>query len=279
MPASLRSLEILPSVAPLGVRFRDEHAGAGMADGLSVVVYPQGMPSLRVSASPNRSGVWAARGLPGLAEAERGDGDGAYWSGVVKRPFVVEVTDPRDRFVPFWFRADLPHRGLFVPACLSGRPAAKGIPLYSAPARRAPAGLAVVRAQLVDLATRKPAAWAVLEAQVQGQAPARGVADSAGRVAVAFPYPPPRKFTSDTPPVAIRKPLSEHTWEVGLKVFYAPQSPVPASPELCRTLGQPLGRLWADAGGTQPLPKPTLGFGVEVVVRSGSLPVALVSGG
>ena len=164
------------------------------------------------------------------------------------------------------------------------------VPLYSAPTRSASGGMAVVRAELWDPLARggrgAPAAYALLEATVAGWPTLRGVADSAGRVAVVFPYPEPSGADDGQggrlPPPA----FASQEWEVGLRAFYAPQAEVPALADVAAVFAQPAANLWSDEALSAPLTQATLRFGQELIVRSSrttegappeSLPVLLIT--
>ena len=149
------------------------------------------------------------------------------------------MEDLERRFLPFSFVAELPFKGLYNwtspldPAPASPPDLPRNVPLYSAPTRRAPAGMAVVRAELRDAVLDAPAAWAVVEARLEGQLLARGFADERGQLALIFPYPAPLKFPPvsppDSPPTAQGPPLMQQEWHITLSAAYAPQSP-PSTP-------------------------------------------------
>jgi hypothetical protein len=62
--------------------------------------------------------------------------------------------------------------------------------------------------------------------------------------------------------------LVDQEWSVALDAFFDPLSPVPAIPDLCRTLTQPPAALWADEQQLHPLGEQALRYGSELVVRS-----------
>jgi hypothetical protein len=263
--------ERLTYVAPLGVRFLDPATSRPVADGL--VVRAAGRPAFA-----NRAGVFVLTGVPGLGVAERGAGDDAYWAEPPARTTVtVDVDDPRGRFLPFSFDADLPARGAFELACGSPPGVDGPIVLFSSAARPVPAGCAVVRADLWDAHAGAPAAWAVLEVRAPGLAPARGLADARGGVAVVFPYPEPSGLDG-SPPSLERRALSAQSWPVRLRVFAAPQAdPVPPRPDLCTVLTQPEATLLAGASPATPLTDATLDYGRELVLRTSAESVLVVT--
>src|SRR5262249_32806743 len=124
------------------------------------------------------------------------------------------------------------------------------VPLYSAPTRPTPVGMAVVRAQLWDDTAQSPAAYAMLEAQTAGHKLARSFADAAGRVALFFPYPEPIDFVVASPinptPLGVSTPYATHSWLIQLNAAYSPQARGKQLPDLCTVLSQRTATLWAD---------------------------------
>ena len=279
-------IERLSLVAPFGVRFWDEAIEAPVREGLVVTLAPATNPARQTQAFANNSGIYAATHVPGLRDAEFGAGDAAYWRNApARRPFLVTVTDTARRFQPCSFAADLPQQGLFPWECgpLRSPPdAVRRVPLYSAPTRPVPPGMAALRADLWDPVAEAPAAWAVVEARGPGQLWSRGVADAQGRLALIFPYPEPVPGPLLSP---IGSPLGgvggalwEQEWEIEVQAFYTPQGPTPPIPDLCAVLGQAPTTLWADEEQTAPLTGATLRYGQELIVRSeGGSPRALLS--
>jgi hypothetical protein len=275
MTAEPRVLERLSRVSPFGVRFHDPLSGAVVTDGLRVHVYSPERPDRRIEALPNRSGTFVAARLAGAPNpaVEFGDGDNATWAA--GRPYVVEVVDRNGQFLPFTFDTLLPALGFVMPSCAVSSPPSMVTPLFPAPARRVASGTGVIRADLrfpVATAARtewRPASWAVLEARVAGSPPARGIADAEGRVVVMLPYPEParRPARPASPPFPGGSPLASQEWTVTLDAFFEPPSPVPAIPNLCRTLDQAPAVLWADERQERPLADQILRYGSELVVR------------
>ncbi len=279
-------LERLTLVAPLGLRFHDAATGERVGDGLSVSIYPANNSARRVEAFANRSGTYVLHHAPGLRDFAHGAGDAEFWQNLPPtQTFVVEVVDRYRRFQPFRFEAELPApRGLFnwlspfEPSPPAGS-SSSSVPLYSAPARALISGMAVVRADLWNAQTNAPAAWAVVEARLDGQLHARGLSDERGSLALIFPYPKPTDspFASPlaSPPVNKNVPLLEQTWELTLNAGYAPQStaatkPAPL-PDLRATLDQlnaPPAVLWADLSGLEELASVTLKYGQELILKS-----------
>ena len=279
MSGPAATLQLLTRVTPMGIRFWDEAAGRVVSNGLVVEVYPRDMPERRVVAHPNRIGVFVVPRLPGPRDPafEFGAGDAAFWRRIEPRPYIIEVSDRDGHFQPFTLEQPLPAQGIVVPACLPPQsPPVDAVPLFSTPSRPVPTGMTVVRTELrtsgalvAGTVQPAPASWAVLEVQVAGQPPVRGIADREGRVAVIVPYPEPIASPArpTSPPYAAGQSLWDQEWTVRLDAFYDPVVPAPIAPDLCRTLNQPPAMLWAGSTGTRPLPDQTLRYGQELIVR------------
>lgn len=290
--------------APLGVRFWDVATGAHVHEDLRVTAYPNGNRLHSTQASPNRSGTYVVHHASGLREFEMGVGNPEFTELLPTRHrFTVEVTDEQLRFLPIRFAADLPYKGLFrwqttvarTPLDLPNN--STSVPLYSSILRTGPAGMAVLRAELyeaqnlgtIDVQTRKPAAWAMVEASFGGTLLSRGIADESGRIALIFAYPAPQHSISsfNSSPAGeftAAAPFLKQEWTIQLQAFYQPETlspPAPFSPL------QPLGsagehkpnipdfgeifeqtpvNLFLDAAETEPLTEVTLMYGPKVFV-------------
>jgi hypothetical protein len=293
------TLDRLTMVAPLGLRFHDTMSGSLVGDGLSIWAYPPGRPTARQQAIGNRRGVYVVHHAYGLREREHGEGTQSYWDNPVppNRDFIVEVSDEQQRFQPFQFTASLPTRGIYKWNGLDDSPpsARLTIPLFSSPARTAPGGMAVLRAELWDTSINGPAAWAVMEVYEGDKLIGQGVSDEEGRVALIFSYPPPITFGASSPPgsplgsppVVSGPPLTEQVWALGLRVLYTPERPVSSPlnsiepeqslPDLGFTLSQPEATLWADAELSEVLQEAHLRFGRELILKSRPSPSSPVS--
>lgn len=262
-----RLVERLTRNAPLGIRFWDPVEQTSAIEGLRVEVFRATNPAKRVRAWPNRSGVYVSHTLPaflasgspagpGLREFETSDAEPAVLWALERRPYRIEVSDPRGRFLPLAFDADLPARGpvtwlapwLSPPAAVSlpGGEASPSplleqrIPLFSAPSRPLPDPQAAVYAQLRETGSGSPpastpAAWTPLSVSIDGVVRGLGLSDREGRVAVFFPYPEPPRMTLGSPPEA----RNDFTWEVELTAYGGPESParpVPAFADLSEVM-------------------------------------------
>jgi hypothetical protein len=291
---TLTSLEILSSVAPLGLRFWDAVTNSFVGSGLMVTAYPVGQDHRSVTAIANRTGVYAFHHLPGLRELENGAGDDAYWANLsATRRFRIQVDDLESRFLPCSFTVEAPARGVMGLVCGSpllpfsfasplspAAPALEAVPLFSAPNRAVPPGMAVIRAHLWDSVAMGDAAGALVEAHPAGQAPVRGIADEKGALTLLFPYPMPQPsltVASPESPLGLgRQPLWEQSWRVPLRAFYAALDP--SATELCDILTQPAATLWFSQSPDEALVEATLRYGQEVILRSagGNVPASSV---
>jgi hypothetical protein len=263
------TLERVTRTALLGVRFWDRVTGHATADGLEVVDLVRD-----VCLQPNRSGVFVLHEYPGLRASAFGAGDDPFWASPPARAeLTLAVSDGSGRFLPFRFDADAPTRGLFIEDC--GIPFSPpdgpivGVPLFSAPARIAPAGTAAVRADLRDVVTGAPAASAILEVSAAGMPIYRGVADERGSVVVLFPYPEPPWHGTSPPPGS--RALSDQTWSVSVSVRYSAAATSPPAgdpPDLCGVLTQSPATLLTTPSPPLPLGAQTLAFGRELVLRT-----------
>jgi hypothetical protein len=281
---TIKVLERHTIVCPFGVRFYDPVTRSSIGEGLRVTARPPGRHSPKREAHLTRSDVFAFQNLPGLRDAEVGRGDALFWDsfdqGVSRRrAFVIEVEDSWRRFLPFSFMAELPHRGLFELPCLESPPSlvdlpVAGVPLFSSPTRSVPGGIAVVRAQIAEFGTNRPAAGALLEIEASSASMpatrALGLADNEGRVVVIFPYPelapPPSQRLS---PPGGGQSLSSREWSLNVRVFWGSVSEGEELPDLCALLSdqperEPLGTI-SHLGR---LPVQTLRYGRELILRS-----------
>lgn len=241
----------------LGLRFRDAATERHVTDGLRVWVRRQSGSSV-TKAVRSASGAYVAQGLSGLRPHER--------SATTVRegsiPYLVQVADRQERFVPVLLRVLLPTpasapQGLYpVVETPSDQAADEPIEpmcyLFPAIHRVVPAGQTVVYADLAEASSHdepEPAAYAVLEVQLDPEetdvngnnVPVwYGIANAEGRVAVQFPYPPSplarlasaSESNDDGPSNGVNGngtateglPLSARTWPLKVRVRYQPSA-------------------------------------------------------
>jgi hypothetical protein len=262
-------------ICPLGIRFVDPATNTIVGDGLSVEAYPVQNSERRVSAVPNRSGVWAFHGLPGLRGFEYGTDDEQRWAPELpKRSFTIETVDALGRFLPCTFEADAPVRVLSASNEFPSPPSFtfRNVPLFSSPARPVPGSLAVVRAQIFKGEDNTPAAWTLVEVgtSVLGRTvTAQGVADTEGRLVLIFPYPEPTNVSVGSPVGSGPQLLSQQSWPLTFRAWHT-FDPQPSDfLDLDRVLGLQARHpdaLWDDGSPLFPFTAADLIFGRELVV-------------
>jgi hypothetical protein len=278
-------LEQVCSGTALGLAVHDLLTDTRVADGLLVQARPA-RGGRTTPAFTTRSGAYAFRGLDGMRSVEL-PGPGDAGPPLVPRDFDVSIVDLKGRFVAAVLRVPVPTQGLVTHHVLGlpgGSTPTEDLPIYlfSAPTRALPAHLAAVRADLVD-GEGEPAAFARLTVLLDPDGPAErrhsGVADAAGAVVVAFPFP---RFTGVAgPPGSLPsagthgQPTAARTWPARVLVHHDPAvllhpADLPA-PTLDTVLAQRPGRLQATTTG------PALEF-LDVTVPYGSELVLRTSG-
>lgn len=277
---SATAIEVVTRVTPLGMRFRDVATGHTVRDGLAVVV--GGIPAIL-----NPSDVFVFAGLPGLRRTEQGDGEPPFWANPPQTAtYPAQVADLQSRYQPFSFTATAPYRGLFDLPCADDiqspplsppasppEPEPPAVPLFSAPARAIPPGMAAVRAEVTEAATGDPAAFAVLEVDAGPGGPhGRGFADDQGRVLVILGYPRPPSGLGIAP-----RSIEAATWTLNIAVRYAAGAASGPYPDLCQVLGQPPAVALATRSPDTPLSTGQLAFGQDLVLATAGETVLLVT--
>lgn len=279
---ALRELETVELVAPVGLQFIDELTGTLIADGLQFRATLGDDPlrpitALAVSTSP--SGVHILSYLPGRRTVELGT---VPLASAAIPSVEVEVTDTANRFLPLRLRIDPTDVGLLrhIESQRTGP-----FPLFSAPARRAPAAVAVARALVLQSAEPgkigAPAAWAVIEAWLGSVRLGRGCTDQRGAITLLMPYPDALSDPLGSPPGALLA-LSQQEWSLELRAYYgdtgSPPRPLDSTrpPELDALLAQPPATLWADAQHAHALAAVPLHYGRELTVSSDGAEGALL---
>jgi hypothetical protein len=217
--------------ALFAVMFRDQLDSRVVASGLQVSLSdPQRPASAAQRLAPNGQGIFVAHALRGL----RADADASVpTSPAPTRRFELAVSDPRGRYLPLRMPAALPQAELFEPHCMSASSAPPPhVPLYSASARQAPPGCAVLRADL-RLASNpaQGAAWARLEVSLDGVRIAEGMADQRGSALLLFALPPLRDAPLHNSPHSAPEPRP--SWQLTLRAFWDPRMAQAAVPDLC----------------------------------------------
>lgn len=286
-------LETVTRRAPLGLRFLDLVRGVTVNDGLMVRAWPAGTtePKLIALRSP-LSGAYGFRTLPGLRRFEMAERPASDWCGsppVGSPPvglptaeeltnlttlrdlliadesppranFIVSVEDRWERFLPQTIEICLPKERLIE------------VPLFSSPARLAPAGLGVVRGQVVMRQDASPAAWALITASPDNNTTNYvAITDARGMFAVFVPY------ASALPPLVGSPPhgsgtIDQLTWQLTIRVFYQPSKqrfvPDLASPDILSILEQGGAEVYDQLGTHSSTLVRPLRFGVDLVVAT-----------
>ena len=254
-----QTIETLARVAPFGVGLWDTVAHRLVSDGIAMRVFTivGGWPIRPVAAIPNRHDVFVPHDLAGAASFDESEAPAV---GSPSQTFLIEVRDLRHRYLSFAMQVGLPEgHGFVLPPCVaaleltwphnaSPPPAAVFVPLFPLASQPVPAGMAVVRASLVDV-DRTPATYAVLEVREFGHLLARGVADERGEAAAIFAYPEVSVQPPWSPPAAASATLrmADQQWTLHAGVRYersvaarpwTTDRAQPALPDLCDVLQQ-----------------------------------------
>jgi hypothetical protein len=145
--------------------------------------------------------------------------------------------------------------------------------------------MGVIRIQLAEMDTRRPAAHALLEIQLPGPTTVYGLADEQGNVAVIFPYPtftrPPRL---PSPPLPANSAGAQR-WPITVRVRSSPATllfPTGAPlPDLRSIVNQAPAAIWSTlVPGTGPPVdqlSSELTFGQELVISTEGESTLLIS--
>lgn len=281
MSVQARILDTVARTAPLGVRFWDLATQRPVADGLSVTARSAARPDKPRPLTPNASGVHVLHAAPEISEGAWGDGSDAFWAGVARAPFTLEVRDLKGRFLPLTLAALAPHRGYLAVAPASpigdahqllAACAPPGyVALFSAPARPAGAGQALIRANLRRRGDEALAAGALVVAEtVLGQTVGFGMADARGDLALVFPFPElERRPPTASPPAAAPGAGPVFTATVALRAFHDQAAPpLGGAPDATALLSQPEAALLARQSPRAVLGDLTLQLGDELRVET-----------
>jgi hypothetical protein len=246
--SNVQVLERTTHRTPLGLQVWDIATATHLIEGLEIQI-TSGTRAIGTRAFANRSGVYCAFNISGLQQQfELNENDTDAWK-TQRRPYQIEVRDPAGRFLPFVFDADLPIRDLMIwltsrtllpqpfifPTDQSSKPMIQRIPLFSSVSRSVPDTLAVVRAELREINTNRPAAWSLLKVSIDTTVLGIGLADQKGRVAILFPYPKRSSpVLPSTPPAT-----NAFRWDIELTAYYTPwQTAIPDAPDLAYLVKQ-----------------------------------------
>jgi hypothetical protein len=266
---------------PLGLRFFDIAAGGFVGADVSIEPLKRGSLGLEAEAWPvaaprqktrgvvTSSGIMAFHGLPGLREFENSEANDPWEAPHPTRDFQIEVIDKLGRFLPCTFTVSAPAKGLAVFAEDGSPPWIEegAVPLFSAPGRAAPGGLAIVRMELRELATERAAAWALVEAayfSAGSRRTVRGMADRQGRVLLIFPYPEGQRRPFNHSPPGSSRGLSQQEWTLAFTVFYEASDQPEEAADYGRRLAQPAVPAWGGPSPIMPLTDESLRFGREL---------------
>lgn len=275
---SYREMEKCSHTSPLGLRFRDAVSGEFVSAGLNVTAYSAANPTKRRLLYPSRSGTFVLQNVPELRDFEYRRPPKVWEAPLPDNKLIIEVVDLERRFIPFQLTVMLPVKGIYTwvsPLDSSPGKQQSSVPLYSSVTRQSLTGMAVIRAEMFDLSSRRPAPWVLLEALYNGQLIARGIADEKGRITLYFEYPAPRYTWLSSPPdsplVGGGRPMFSQSWDLQLNAYYSPASPPKPDedlPDLQSVFSQSKARLWEDAAMTRPLTQVSLQYGRELILRS-----------
>lgn len=279
----LRRLESQAIETLLGIRFWDAAADRQVRAGLRVTARLDGTTAPAVVAFRTASDVYAFQGLPGMRALEYPGVPPAHdASPPASRRFVITIDDAEGRYVPVVFTVELPlpYRGVLRISPAGSPPdEVPGFYLFPSAGAPVPGTLAVVRADLVDVATGRPAAHAVLDVTTPDGTRWYGLADARGQVLALFPYPAVATRLDVSPPAPIA--LGDQRWPVAIRVRYAPAHlAFPAGsaiPDLRSTFSQPHGTVRDTGGGlASDQLDAELAHGEPLVLRSAPRSVLLV---
>lgn len=266
--------------APLGVMFRDAVDQRVVADGLQVCLSDPGRRYGRVQCLvPNRQGVFVAPQsiTDGMRDLPADDDDVVAGSPSPVRRLELTVRDAFGRYVPLRMPADVPHEGLFEPACTFDSPGMPWphVPLYSAVTRNVPAAYAELRADL-RLASNPAAgaAWARIELRLDTDLVGEGVADGRGSVLVLCALPAPRDPPLRPSPPA--PPDTRSSWTVTLHACWDRDLAQATIPDLCALRRAPEVPLLQSLAPAVPLGPLLLQAGVPLVVRGTGTSVVFI---
>jgi hypothetical protein len=249
---------------------------------MQATALPVGAPPWqdKITAVSTPSGILGFHGLPGLRRFENSDAEDPWQTPQATRAFQIQVIDALGRFLPCTFAINVPARGIATFADNSSPPWIENgdVPLFSAPSRAVPAGLAIVRAQLRVLRTGGDAALAQVEADYCSAGitrTARGLADEEGRVLLLFPYPEGQHRAFNSSPPGTGGGVTDQRWTLEFRFFHESTStpaenpqpglnPWPEFADYTLRLSQSQVLAWQRESPITPFHEGTLQFGSEL---------------
>ena len=281
----LRSPDTVTLRAPLTLRLRDVSDLSLIRDDVLVTATETSPARRCLTLMATPGGTWTAPRVPGLRPELASNP--ALWPAVAQ-PFELQVTDPRNRYLPLRLVTSLPAaapigwpgfaslpagvRAALLPAGSPPGAQPDFVPLFPGTDRAAPGARAEVRAHLA-LANAGvpggPASFAVMTVSIAGLVRGVGVADAAGAILVSFPYP-----LLPTPTPAERAAgTTRFEWLVSIAV-YCGQLPVsadgvpPLLSDILAQLNRTPSRVLSQLDALTPLPEQTLRVRQPLVLRS-----------
>lgn len=275
---------------PLGIRLWDPVLDQQIIDDLIVTAHPSHIPDNKAMAYRTRSDVYSFSHLEGMRGIEYGYENYDETASPDKRHnFIVEIRDKHKRYIDVAFPVDLPlpYSGVFLSSGPESSPHVmpKGVYLYSSPTRAIPGWNALVRGEILDQGSNKPAAHALLRVGTDDGEYWYGIADDKGRFSVMFPYPVLQDGFGASPITPDHKPLHLQTWDLQLEVFYSPNTLENLSgtflPDYLSILKQEAAQIWPQPeseGGTPVVALPILlEYQKSTIARTDGLTQLLVS--
>lgn len=285
-----QAVEEFNTFTPLGIRFWDPVFDKQVRDDLIVSASPEVSHKMKSYAYRTKSDVYSFAHLHGMRDIEYGfSADHVIDSPDSPRTYIVEVKDPRERYINVAFPIELPlsYPGVFLTNEITSpsSPAPQGVYLFSSANRAVPSWMAVVRGELIDQDSKLPASHAVLRLNSESGDVWYGVADEIGRFEVMFPYPVLVEGFGSSPMTPGHNPLYKQTWDLNLEVLYSPNTlavlPGTSIPNYLSVLKQQQANIWSlseSNGGVPTLSLPMLlEFHRPVTPRTEGLSFLLVS--
>jgi hypothetical protein len=127
--------------------------------------------------------------------------------------FAIAVNDRLGRFLPVVMQICVPKNRLVE------------VPLFSAPARAVPGGLAAIRGEVWSQSANRPASWALVTASPDGTTYV-GMADARGIFTLVIPFAGALPPLVGSPPSGATE-IGELTWPLTIQVYYQPTAQRP----------------------------------------------------